>query len=393
MKHAIIMGSLVLDITPTLRSPEVRAVEDIFVQGKVTELGNVAFYMGGCVGNTGLALHKLGVPVTLCGKVGEDFAGNAIELLAGREGAPLRLSRVPGVPTTVSVAVTPPGLDKITLFLRGASQEYDSADAEGLPEADLFHFGYPVTMKWLYANGGEELVQLYRRVRATGMTASLDTALPRPDSEPGQVNWRPILERVLPEVDIFVPSFEECLFMLDRDAYCARFREAAGRDIIDSLDWEEVRGIAGTFLSMGAKVVLLKLGSCGMYLRTADEAVLAKGGRALKDYAADWSDRELWIFPNTVERIVSTTGAGDVGIAGFLATLLRGGQPVRALQVAATASSLCIQSADSTSLLRPWEELADCGVTARRTVNRALPAGQWRAEAEGLFRGSLDRDF
>lgn len=393
MKQAIVMGSLVLDITPSLRSPEVRAVEDIFVQGKVTELGNVAFYMGGCVGNTGLALHKLGVPTTLCGKVGEDFAGNAIELLASRAGADFRLSRVPGVPTTVSVAVTPPGLDKITLFLRGASQEYDASDAENLPQADLFHFGYPVTMKRLYENGGEELVRLYRRVRATGMTASLDTALPRPDSEPGQVNWRPILERVLPEVDIFVPSFEECLFMLDRDDYCARFREAAGRDIIESLRWEEVREIAGTFLAMGAKVVLLKLGSCGMYLRTAEEAALAEGGRALRDCAKDWSGRELWICPNTVERIVSTTGAGDVGIAGFLATLLRGGGPVQALQIASTASSLCIQSADSTSLLRPWEELAACGVAARRTVNRALPAAQWRAEAEGLFQGSLDRDF
>ena len=393
MKRAIVMGSLVLDITPSLRSPEVRAVEDIFVQGKVTELGNVAFYMGGCVGNTGLALHKLGVPTTLCGKVGEDFAGNAIELLAGRAGAAFHLSRVPGVPTTVSVAVTPPGLDKITLFLRGASQEYDSADAEGLPEADLFHFGYPVTMKRLYENGGEELVRLYRRVRATGMTTSLDTALPRPDSEPGQVNWRPILKRVLPHVDIFVPSFEECLFMLDRSAYCERFREAAGRDIIDSLRWEEVREIAGTFLSMGAKVVLLKLGSCGMYLRTADAAVLAEGGRALRDCAEDWGGRELWICPNTVERIVSTTGAGDVGIAGFLATLLRGGRPVQALRVAATAASLCIQSADSTSLLLPWEEVAALGEGARRTVKCPLPADCWRAVEPGLFRGSLDRDF
>ena len=181
--------------------------------------------------------------------------------------------------------------------------------------------------------------------------------------------------------------------MLDRAAYCARFREAAGRDIIDSLDWEEVRGIAGTFLSMGAKVVLLKLGACWMYLRTADEAALAQGGRALQDCAKDWSGRELWIFPNTVERIVSTTGAGDVGIAGFLATLLRGGGPVQALKTAATAASLCIQSADSTSLLLPWEEVAALGEGAQRTVKCPLPADCWRAMEPGLFRGGLDRDF
>ena len=38
MKKALIMGSLVLDITPSLRSDDLRTVEDIFVQGKVTEL-------------------------------------------------------------------------------------------------------------------------------------------------------------------------------------------------------------------------------------------------------------------------------------------------------------------------------------------------------------------
>ena len=81
VKKIVVMGSLVLDITLQLRSEEIRPVEDIFVQGKVTELKNASFYMGGCVGNTGLALHKLGADVTLCGKVGRDFAGGAIRLL------------------------------------------------------------------------------------------------------------------------------------------------------------------------------------------------------------------------------------------------------------------------------------------------------------------------
>ena len=78
------MGSLVLDIAPALRAKDYRAITDIFVQGKVTELSGVSFYMGGCVGNTGMALHKLGVDATLGCKVGRDFAGNAIELMLSR---------------------------------------------------------------------------------------------------------------------------------------------------------------------------------------------------------------------------------------------------------------------------------------------------------------------
>lgn len=394
MKRAIVMGSLVLDITPSLRSDTVRAVEDIFVQGKVTELKNVAFYMGGCVGNTGLALHKLGIPTTLCGKVGQDFAGNAIELLIDSEKIPFRLQRMPDYPTTVSVALTPPGLDKITLFLRGASQEYDSQDAAQLPQADLFHFGYPVTMRRLYENEGAELVALYCRVKEAGMVTSLDTALPRPESEPGQVNWRPILERLLPYVDLFVPSFEECLFMLNREDYCRRCREQAGKDMMDSITDQEVRQTAQTFLNMGAKVVLLKLGTRGMYLRTAGEESLSRIGGIFGTGLSSWSGRELWIFPNQVDHIVSTTGAGDVGIAGFLAALLRGETPQTALRAATTASWLCIQSADTTSLLRPLEELKALGQAAQRPERIRFSPERWRYSGEEhLFYGENDRDF
>ena len=36
---------------------------------------------------------------------------------------------------------------------------------------------------------------------------------------PGKLDFRTILKRVLPFTDIFVPSIEELMFMLDRDKY------------------------------------------------------------------------------------------------------------------------------------------------------------------------------
>lgn len=394
MRRVVLMGSLVLDISPNLRSKEYREISDIFVQGKVTELNGVSFYMGGCVGNTGMALHKLGIDTTLGCKVGCDFAGNAIEMMLSKAGVPYRLLRMEDAPTSVSIAITPPGIDKITLFLKGASQEYTSADVEQVQDCDLFHFGYPVTMKKLYSNCGDELVRMMQKLRERGITTSLDTALPRPDSEHGEVEWRPILEKTLPFVDIFVPSYEECLFMLDRKNYSERFLRSEGRDMIEDLDPDEVRKIAETFLDMGVKIVLLKMGSRGLYLRTGSKDAFVKSQGMLREKAKSWSNREIWCPPDIVEKIVSTTGAGDVAIAGFLSSLLHDTDAAEAVRIAATAASLCIQSGDTTSLLPDFENLQICSQDAIRPKDSRLSNDKWHYDdGQKIYFGSCDRAF
>ena len=394
MKKCYSMGALVLDITLSLRSGEILPITDIFVQGKVTELNQISFYMGGSVGNTGLALHKLGVNTVLSGKVGRDTQGEAIKSLISGAGAPYHLIEMDGVPTTTSIAVTPKGLDKITLFMKGASQTYSGADADGIKDADLFHFGYPVTMKGMYADEGAGLLQLMSTVKATGASTSMDTALPRPDGEHGKINWRPILKKVLPYVDAFVPSYEECLFMLDREDYIEKWQQAAGGDMIDLLTEDSVRRVAEEFLGMGTKIVFIKLGSRGAYLRTADRAAFAGAGRAFSDLPENWYGRELWIFPNKVPKIVSTTGAGDTCIAGFLAAALRGESPEKALQIGSTAASLCIQSADTTSLLTSYEAVEAAAAGAERTAGGFALSDSWRRdEAAGLYIGKNDGRF
>ncbi len=76
-------------------------------------------------------------------------------------------------------------------------------------------------------------------------------------------------------------------------------------------------------LEMGAKIILLKLGDCGAYLRTADASVLSNLGRARPADLQSWSNRELWA-PCFRVKVVGTTGSGDSTIAGFLGALLRG---------------------------------------------------------------------
>ena len=55
---------------------------------------------------------------------------------------------------------------------------------------------------------------------------SLDICLPGSESDGGRVDWQEVLPNALPFVDVFAPSIDELLFMLDRPA---RDRSLAAR--------------------------------------------------------------------------------------------------------------------------------------------------------------------
>ena len=277
--------------------------------------------------------------------------------------------------------MTPAGMDKISFFLKGASQQYTSADASRIPaDTDLFHFGYPPTMESLYSNGGEELEKLFRSVKSLGVTTSLDTALPAAGSVHSRVDWKPILKKVLKYVDIFVPSIEECLFMLDKEAYKERVSQHPGEDIALIVSDDEIRCIADTFLEMGAKIVLLKLGMKGLYLKTA--TVLKNLGRAFGETAEPWERKEFRIFPVLVSEVVSTTGAGDTAIAGFLAAVLHGDTPETALSAAVYTASRCVMSKDTTSLIEGYETLREKALKTNHNLSDKPDQTLWHYRAD-----------
>ncbi|NVL92310.1 MAG: hypothetical protein HWN71_04650, partial [Desulfobacterales bacterium] len=104
----------------------------------------------------------------------------------------------------------------------------DDVDIDQLAGAQIFHFGYPPVMRRMYANRGVELATLMERMKVEGLTTSLDMAYPDPASEAGQVDWMALLERVLPYVDVFLPSLDEILFMLDRPRHNALSEASTG---------------------------------------------------------------------------------------------------------------------------------------------------------------------
>ena len=112
--------------------------------------------------------------------------------------------------------------------------------------------------------------------------------------------------------------------------------------------------VSDELLAMGAKMVVLKLGGNGLYLRTASASVLQDMGRA-RPSARDWADYENY-QPCFQVDVAGTTGAGDATIAGFLAALLRDFPPDKALDAALGVGACCVEFPDALSGIRSWDE-------------------------------------
>jgi sugar/nucleoside kinase (ribokinase family) len=299
---------------------------------------------------------------------------------------------VPGESSSYTLVIDPPGIDRIFLHDPGSNDTFGADDVryELLTGAKLFHFGYPPLMKRMHTGGGQELAEMFLRVKETGVTTSLDLAMPDPAGTSGQVDWELILARTLPHVDLFVPSIEELLFMLRRARFDLLTAEVGTARVLEALTEEDVASLSREALGMGAKVVLLKMGTRGLYLRTG--AALSGMGRAAPKDLAAWADRQLWVPSFRPGRVVSTVGTGDAAIAGFLAALLRGAAPERALKVAAATGACCVEEPGALGGVRPWvETLARIESDwDRLPLDLAHTGWQWNAEAR-VWQGPEDR--
>jgi sugar/nucleoside kinase (ribokinase family) len=293
----------------------------------------------------------------------------------------------PRVSTSYSVVVNPPGLDRFFLHSPGANDTFSADDVryELLKDAELFHFGYPPLMKLMYAGGGGQLSSLYHRAKGTGITTSLDLAFPGSSSI--NADWRQILSATLPGVDIFLPSIEEILVMLRRETYDRLRRAAPNGDLLPAIMPDLLSDLSEELLEMGAKIVGLKLGHRGFYLRTAGRPALEALGRARPSDLAAWAGRELWA-PCFRADVVGTAGSGDATIAGFLAALLRDMTPEGAVNAAVAVGACNVEAADTLSGIRPWEETLARVATGWPRHELRVDAPGWRFdERNGLWIG------
>jgi sugar/nucleoside kinase (ribokinase family) len=356
-KSVVVAGHICLDVLPNMDHIPPGQFESLFKPGHLIVVGEAIFATGGPVSNVGLALYKLGIPIRLIAKTGNDPHGRIIRQII-QSYDPILLDGIgmeTNEPTSYTVIISPPGVDRIFLHCSGVNDLFSTADIDYdlVADADLMHFGYPPIMRRMYQNDGAELEKIFCKSKHTGVTTSLDMAFPDPASVSGKANWRKILQATLPYVDIFTPSVEEILFMLHREQFDEMVTKFG--DMLKELSPELLSKLGDELLDMGVKIVLLKLGQRGAYLRTAAKEKLICIGRAAPSNLTVWADQELWSPCYQVD-VAGTTGSGDATIAGFLCAILRGLEPKDALNAAVAVGACNVEKPDALSGVRSWEE-------------------------------------
>ncbi|MGH2497806.1 MAG: carbohydrate kinase family protein [Ktedonobacteraceae bacterium] len=387
----VVAGHICLDVFPALAG----GVE-LFRPGQTVEAGPVMFSTGGPVSNTGLTLRKLDVPVRLMGKVGDDLFGQAILHILNERSPELAEGMIvaPGEASSYSIILSTPHADRMLIHAPGCNATFGADDVRYamLDGAQHFHFGYPPLMERMYAADGAELTAIFQRVQSMGLTTSLDLSMPDPESAAGRADWQAILSATLPYVDVFLPSAEEILLMLHRPLF-ERF--AALSDSVRPLHHitpHMVSEMGQQLLDMGAKIVALKLGERGLYLRTANAGVLSRMGNN-RIHMAAWANRELWM-PCFAVDVVGTTGAGDATIAGFLTGFVFGMSPALSLVMACAIGACSVEAVDATSGIRSWPRTAARLAKGWPHLPLAFDIAQagWRWDAEnGVWVGPKDK--
>ena len=352
-------GYVSLDITPTFPDTGQKyPLSEVLIPGKLIEVGQPTIAVGGSVSNTGLALHKFGAETLLLTKIGNDsFGGLVLEQYCKNSADISNIVISDGSSTSYTIALAVPGNDRVFLADPGANNEFSTKDInfDALRDLSIFHFGYPTLMKCFYKNDGDELVSLFKKLKSMGIITSMDIAMVDPLSESGRQNWPLIFEKVLPYVDIFTPSFEELLFLLDRNKYEEIKKRSGNDDICRYLSLEnDIIPLSDKALSLGCKMIFLKCGAPGMYLKTRSKDNLKSLSSV---FDSSWADLSIFEKSYVPDRICSGTGAGDTSIAAFLYSISIGRSPEQCLHNAAATGAMNLTAYDSLSGLLPIDEL------------------------------------
>lgn len=361
-KKIICAGHVCIDITPAVPNLNGAKIEDVLMPGKLVQVGRCSLSVGGVVSNTGLGLKVLGADVSLMGKIGNDAFGALILKEFEKYGASEGLIVQDTDASSYTVVIAIPGIDRVFLHHPGANDTFRDCDIpwEKVKGAALFHFGYPPIMRATYENGGEELLKILSHAKEAGCAVSLDMAAVDPDSDAGRQDWEQILVRSLPLVDFFCPSVEELCWMLDPERFDSWKKRAGGRDVTTILDVEQdIRPLAAKCMTLGCKVLLLKCGVPGMYLKTAGKDVLEQISPAAGLDCQAWADQDFFEKSYVPSRVLSGTGAGDTSIAAFLKAVLDGYDPQMTMHLAAGTGASCVEAYDTLSGLRSFEELKE----------------------------------
>lgn len=394
----IVAGQLCLDLIPEFPNLDITSQNNILIPGKLVNVKALKISTGGPVSNAGIALTKMGLKTLLFARIGEDEFGELISQILQEKHCSTNLITTKNTSTSYTIVIAPPGIDRMYLHGPGANGFFTSNDLneEILSKTKLFHFGYPPSVTKTFENEGEELLKIFKLAKSCGVTTSLDMTIPEPNTPSGDAPWFRILEKVLPFVDVFLPSIEEIFFMLDRTEYLKIKTRAGNKEAIEFINHKIYDRLASEAMQMGAKVVVLKTGFRGLYLQTQDLNNHANFGKILPKDLNNWSNRELWCPAFRVPKIASATGSGDSACAGFLAAFINGCSVEQTLKYANCLGFQNLHEYDGTAGILDWDKTTEMIETADLEMIGIpkLKGEGWRWDEKcKLWIGQTDNNF
>ena len=293
--------------------------------------------------------------------MGDDALGQMIAGFLGRMDPALAEHLVvsPGDASSYSLVLNPPGVDRCFMHCTGANDTFVASECplDMATSGRVFHFGYPPLMRQIYSDEGVGLTALMEQIQNAGVLTSLDLAFPDPESDAGKVDWHQWLRCVLPNVDVFLPSFDEVLLMLDPTRYRDLVKKADGGNPASHASIQLVSDLAGQLAEMGPAIVGLKLGDEGLFLKTKNAAHCFANRSKWTTMPSDgWADQEL-LAPCFEVTVGGTTGSGDCTAAGFLGALLKHHNAYESATRAVAVGAFNVESSDATSGIQPWSSV------------------------------------
>ena len=279
-------------------------------RGRLALVERMELHTGGCAANTGISLAKLGVQTAIVGKVGTDGFGDFIVRRFEEHGIDVGgMVRARETATSATMVLVHSDGERSFLHYSGANAVFQAwdVDFERVKRSKVLHIA---GSQVLPAFDGAPMAHLLQRAQAAGVITTLDTVWDPTD------RWMEVTGPCLPFVDYFLPSIEEA-------------RMLAG-------GLEAPEDVAQFLLDAGAKVVALKLGHEGCYVR-----------------AATGEQFRLPAFPVPA---IDTLGAGDAFVAGFIAGLVRGWSLTLCAGFASAVGACCVTALGATTGIRSFEE-------------------------------------
>lgn len=279
------LGILVVDVLG-------KTINEFPAEGTSVYFDSMQLLPGGCAYNTGVDAKRLGLRVSIQGKVGRDQFGEVVLDCLKRENISTDKIRRSNINTAFSFIMIPDSGQRRIYNTQGANLAFslEDIDFDSIKDSKVMHIGGSSLMPKL---DGEPTVELLKFCRENKVITSMDPVF--------KLDIAELIVPALPYLDIFLPNNEESEIITG-------FKKPE-----DQLSFYLDRGVGIAGIKMGEKGVLISDGK---------------------------EKFELGIYNVDV---VDTCGAGDAFIAGFIYGMLKHWDLYAMAKFATATAAHCVQ--------------------------------------------------